>query len=244
MDFLKLVDAYTARARLLPGLLTVLPIAATVYAWDPGNPLGWNGLGGLLVGSGGTILLSFVARDLGKEAEKRLYKKWGGRPTELAIMRSGSMDPMLRTRRLAAIHVVFPDVAIPTAAEETEDRDAVYQRLTAITKLLIARARDKAKFALLFEELCNYGFRRNMFGMRWIGLSVSAITSIALGLKVVGLFASHSRLAVISLAIEAVNLAMLSAWIFWVNEKAVRQGSDLYAERLFETLDTIPIAAR
>ena len=243
MDFLKLVDAYTARARLLPGLLTVLPIAAIVYAWDPGNPLGWNGFGALITGFGGTILLSFVARDLGKEAEKRLYKKWGGRPTELTIMYSGSMDSMLRTRRHAAIHVLFPGVVIPSAEEEADDRDAVYQRFTAITKLLIARARDKAQFPLLFEGLCNYGFRRNMYGMRWIGMSIAGIASVALGLQVLGLFASHSRLSVLSLAIEAVNLAMLIAWISWVNEKAVRKGSDLYADRLFETLDTVPIPA-
>jgi hypothetical protein len=42
-----------------------------------------------------------------------------------------------------------------------------------------------------------------------------------------------------SLASEGVNLLLLLAWLFWVNEAAVRRGAELYAERLFETLDTI-----
>ena len=241
MDVSKLIDVYTARARLLPGLLTVMPLAASVYAWDPGNPLGWNGLGALFVGFGGTILLSFVARDLGKAAEKKLYKKWGGRPTELALMHSGTMDAMLRTRRHKAIRVCFPDVEVPTQAEEAADRDAVYKRFTAITTLLIARARDKAKFPLLFEELCNYGFRRNMYGVRWLGGIIAAVMSIAIGLKLVGVFGTHTRLVIITLGIEVVNVGMLAAWILWVNEEAVRRGSDLYVDRICETLDTVGV---
>lgn len=239
MDISKLVDAYTARARLLPGLLFILPIAVTVYAWDPGNALGWNGLGALITGAGGTILLSSIARDLGKNAEMKLFKKWGGRPTEIMLMHSGPMDSMLRARRHAAIRALFPGVQVPTAQEEVEDRDAVYKRFAAIVTLLIGRARDKTKYPLLFEENCNYGFRRNMYGMRWMGLAVAFVTTIALGLQLYVLFSAHAKLAVLSLALEAVNLAMLLAWVSWVNEHAVRRGSDLYAERLFETLDVV-----
>jgi hypothetical protein len=237
-----LVDTYTARARLLPGLLTVLPIAVTVYAWNPGNLLGWNGLGGLITGSGGAFLVSFIARDLGKSAEKKLFKKWGGRPTETMLMHAGPMDPVLRNRRHAAIRKLFADVALPTAQEEADDWNAVYARFTAIVTLLIGRARDKTPYALLFEENCNYGFRRNVFGMRRIGLAISILTTVALGLQLYIHFSGHAKVAVLSLALEAVNVAMLLIWIFWVNEEAVRRGADLYADRLFETLDTVPLS--
>lgn len=240
MDVSKLVDAYTARARLLPGLLTVLPIAVTVYAWEPGNALGWNGLGGLLTGFGGTILLSFIARDLGKRAEDRLYRKWGGRPSELMLMHSGPMAPVLRARRHAAIRALFPDVPVPTAAEEAAERGAAQDRFRAITTLLIGRSRNKEKHPLLFEENCNYGFRRNMYGMRWLGVATAAVTTLALGLQIYTLFLRREHLAVMSLALEAVNGGMLLVWIFWVNEQTVQKGAELYAERLFETLDTVP----
>jgi hypothetical protein len=240
MDFSKFIDAYTARARLLPALLLVLPLAVTVYAWEPGNALGWNGLGGLIVASGGTILLSFIARDMGKDAEVKLFKKWGGGPSDLLLMHSGDMDPTLRDRRHAAIRTLWPDVPVPTVAEEATDRNAVYARFGAIVKLIIARSRDKARYALLFEENCNYGFRRNMFGVRWLGFSIAAICSVALGLQLYILFSSHERLAVLSLGLELVNVAMLIVWPLWANEESVRRGADLYNDRLFETLDMVP----
>lgn len=243
MDFSKFVDAYTARARLLPGLVTVLPLAVTVYAWNPGHLLDWNSLGAILTGFGGMILLSFIARDLGKSVENRLFKKWTGRPTELAIMHSGPMDPPLRSRRHAALRLLFADVDIPTAEEEAVDRDAAYKRFTTITTLMISHCRNKRKWPLLFEENCNYGFRRNMLGMKPIGLTISLITSIALALLLFMAFSLHQQVPVIAIAIEAVNVLMLLLWIFWVNEASVRKGADLYAARLFEVLDTVRPAA-
>jgi hypothetical protein len=240
VDISKLVDAYTTRARIIPGLLAVLPLAITVYAWKPGDLLDWNSLGGIIAAFGGTILLAFIARDLGKAAEDRLYKKWGGRPTELLMMHSGPVDRALRARRHAALRVLFPDVPVPTAAEEVADRDAVYQRFTTFTTLIITRYRTiKDKYPLVFEENCTYGFRRNMYGLRPIGVAVSAITSIALALALFIGFSSHDPVPVIALALEAVNVVMFLIWMAWVNEDAVRKSADLYASRLFETLDRL-----
>jgi hypothetical protein len=112
-----LVDTYTARARLIPALLSVLPAAVTVYAWDPGNPLGWNGIGAIITGAGGAYLLSFIARDFGKRVEPKLFKKWGGRPTEVMLMHSGPMDPVLRQRRHDAIARLLPDLPIVRSVE-------------------------------------------------------------------------------------------------------------------------------
>ena len=64
---------------------------------------------------------------------------------------------------------------------------------------------------------------------------------LAIGLKLLGVFGTHTHLVVITLGIEVVNVGMLAAWILWVNEEAVRRGSDLYVDRLCETLDTVPL---
>ena len=155
------------------------------------------------------ILLAFIARDLGKAAEDRLYKKWGGRPTELLMMHSGPVDPALRTRRHASLRKLFPEVPVPTAAEEAQDRAAAIQRFTTFTTLIITRYRTmKDKFPLVFEENCNYGFRRNMYGMRWVGLAVALSMTVALGLQLYSLFSMRMKVPVISLALEAVNIAM------------------------------------
>ena len=240
MNPLKLVDEYTARARILPGLLAVLPIAVTIYAWDPGNAFGWDRLGGLLSGFGGTILLAFIARDLGKRAEERLYKKWGGRPTEQMLMHSGPIEPTLRARRHRAIDTLFPDLTVPTMAEEADDQAATHARFHSITELLIGRARaNKKDYPLVFEENCNYGFRRNMYGMRWLGFAIALVGSIVLGVQIYIHISTRELVATLTIVFEAVNIASCLVWVFWVNEKAVRKGAELYAARLLETLDTV-----
>ena len=80
-----------------------------------------------------------------------------------------------------------------------------------------------------------------MYGMRWLGGIIAAVMSIAIGLKLVGIFGTHTRLVIITLGIEVVNVGMLAAWILWVNEEAVRRGSDLYVDRICETLDTVSV---
>lgn len=241
MDVSKYIDVYTARARLVPGLLAALPVAVTCYAWNPGNILDWNALGAIILGFGGTILLAFIARDMGKAAEERLYKKWGGRPTELLLMHTGAMDPVLRARRHDALRSCFKDVPVPTAEEEGRDRDGAYKRFKTLTTLMISRYREQSeKYPLVFEENCNYGFRRNMYGLRPTGIAVSLITAVALGLQLYMKFSNHEQVPVVSLGMEAVNVIMLLAWILWANENTVRRGAYLYAERLFETLDSFP----
>jgi hypothetical protein len=241
LDISKYIDAYTARARLLPGLLAVLPIAVTCYAWNPGKILDWNALGAIIVGFGGTVLLAFIARDLGKAAEEKLYKKWGGRPTELLLMHSSEMEAALRARRHDALRKFSKDVPLPTVEDETKDRDGAMKRWKALTQLMISRCREQAdKYPLVFEENCNYGMRRNMYGLRPIGIAVSLITAIALGLQLFGKFSAHEMVPPVSLGMEAVNVVMFLAWIFWSTESTVRKGAYLYAERLFETLDSSP----
>jgi hypothetical protein len=245
VDAAKYLDAYIVRARLLPGLLAVLPITVTCYAWNPGKILDWNALGGIIVGFGGTILLAFIARDLGKAAEDRLYKKWGGRPTELLLMHSGEMESTLRAHRHATLRKTFKTITLPTPAEEAQDREGCYKRWKSITQLMISRYREQAdKYPLVFEENCNYGFRRNMYGLKPIGIAVSAITAIALGLQLYMKFSSHEPVPVVSLGMEGVNVIMLLVWLLWVTQWTVKRGANLYAERLFETLDSSPTAAK
>ena len=70
------------------------------------------------------------------------------------------------------------------------------------------------KFPLVFEENCNYGFRRNMYGMRLIGLSVASICATALGFSIYRLTSSHQFVPVISLVLEAANVVMIPCLAF------------------------------
>ena len=55
------------------------------------------------------------------------------------------------------------------------------------------------KFPLVYEENCNYGFRRNMFGLRPIGIAVSVIAAVALGLALFITFSAHEGIPTIAI---------------------------------------------
>jgi hypothetical protein len=57
-------------------------------------------------------------------------------------------------------------------------------------------------------------------------------------------FSLHEPVAVVSLGMEAANVLLFFAWMLWATEAAVRRGADLYAARLFETLDSLPRPTR
>ena len=59
--------------------------------------------------------------------------------------------------------------AIPTPQDEKRDPERADQVYDACVSCLIERTRDKTRFRLLFEENCNYGFRRNLWGMKPLG---------------------------------------------------------------------------
>jgi len=54
-----------------------------------------------------------------------------------------------------------PMPMIDDERSEPESADHVYDSSTAF---LLEKTRDKKAFPLIFEENCNYGFRRNLWG--------------------------------------------------------------------------------
>jgi hypothetical protein len=65
-----------------------------------------------------------------------------------------------------------PDLVLPSVCAEAEnpaEADACYE---AATKVLIQRTRDKEKYHVLFQELIDYGFRRNTWGLKMVAIGV------------------------------------------------------------------------
>src|SRR5690349_2097038 len=75
-------DSYSYRARLLPALLTILPVLLTGMIL---SPVLYNGTGAavasLAVWCGTLWFLANVVRTRGRAAEERLVQEWGGLPT-------------------------------------------------------------------------------------------------------------------------------------------------------------------
>lgn len=236
----RIPDQYTVRARLLPALLVALPAGVAALAWFPDGILGWGAVWGLVTWSGGTLLLAQLGRDAGKRKEPRLFELWGGKPTTRMLRHAGGANPVTLGRRHAKLKSLMRDVRFPTPEEEAADPHAADEVYEACTTVLRDKTRDRKRFDLIFEENCNYGFRRNLWGMRPLGLVIALLAlAVIAGVPVLDSAArSGGRLGLVAVT-GAVDLLVLLGWLFVFTPGWVRVAGEAYAERLLEASERL-----
>lgn len=234
------LDAYTIRARLWPFLIVALPLGFATLALLPGGIQGWDVLWSLFVFSGGTALFAEIGRNFGKVKEPRLFQVWGGKPTTRMLRHRGALNKQTLTRRHNQLRQMIEGLKIPTLDDENAnplEADEVYD---SCIEFLRVQTRDKKKFPLVFEENCNYGFRRNLWGMRPLGILVSS-----LGIVTIGVFIALSYLvkgippSPLVIVGGLANLLFLLGWITLFTPKWVKVAAEAYAQHLLESCDSI-----
>lgn len=243
----KIRDPYDRKARVAPGLWVIFPLLmASACLLGPKHPL-LTALGSLLAACGGPYLLGSVVRTWGLAAEKKLYAKWGGKPTTI-ILRHRDKTLGLYTKQ--SYHELISrklGIPIPSAEDEVSNPELADESYRSATEQAIKLTRDTKKFSLLFKELISYGFNRNMHGARWVGSATCLITLgiVLLHAQVWLLTSPHlepraiSSMSVAELLTAGVALIFLALWLFHFTESTVKNVALAYAQRLMECLPKI-----
>lgn len=242
----QLKDPYEQKARVFPGLLVVLPLLVPLlWIFGPKNPI-LTALLGLIASCGAIYALASIARGLGKRLEEKLVERWGGMPTTLILRhRDSFLDSVSKSRYHNDIRLKL-GVTLPGAAEELADPIAADDMYIGATRQLREMTRGKSH-ALLLKENIAYGFHRNMLAVRPIGVLIS-LAGVLLGLvlskaiQLRPLVIDFSNLADPGLAggvTLAVAAALLMSWSYFTEASVKRMGY-VYAERLFESLRSLP----
>jgi hypothetical protein len=227
------LDEYALKARVFPAFLALLPLGICAAQFV--------GFGSAVVAGcsafGGTALLSFVlaqwSRDAGKSKERALYELWGGKPTTAYLRhRDETVSPILKQRRHQRLQRMAPDLVLPSLRDETESPAEADDSYEAATKVLIQRTRDKEKYHVLFQELIDYGFRRNTWGLKMVavGVLVASLLSAAI-LLMLNYHVGYNALAMGGF------ILLLAGWALVITPVWVHQAARCYAERLFDALD-------
>lgn len=231
------MDRYNRNARLMPALITAIPVALVLVAAG----IRLSVIGALvitpLVAMGLTHLLAQVARDRGKQMQGSLFAEWGGTPTTVRLRHSDTVINPVTKLRYHNKGAVLLRVAFPSESQEQTDpldADRVYE---SFVDYLRDHTRDATQFPLVTEENINFGFRRNLLGLRFIGLPLSVI---ATGMTFALLFRGGTQLD------QAVEWAALIVgggfWYFWLfvcDADWVRVAADAYALRLLEASEKL-----
>ena len=247
---LGLFDDYNRQARLYPSLLALLPLLIALLAWFP--DLLTTNLGSTLVtivGSCGLLFgLSVFSRSCGKRAEVRLLKAWGGWPTTLWLRYSDEHLPVpTKERYHKALARRVPESRLPSEAEEAANPAAADESYRSAVEWLKEYSRGK-DFPLVLKENIEYGFRRNMCGLRPFAIATLTLSlAVSTGAIAYRFFplswssfwsiAEHIPIAVIGATLLVV--IALAGWLALVSDAWVRQAADQYARALLAVCDTI-----
>lgn len=241
----KLLDPYDLTARLLPGLLVLLPaILCIAVLYGAKSPIA-VALGSVLATCGGPYLLSSFVRTWGQRAQDRLFRQWGGQPTTILLRHRHDHLPPLTKERYRELAASRLGIALPGDGEERADPAKADQAYVAAADALRPLTNDRRAFPFVFKELVAYGFNRNAHGSRWVGLAVAAATVVT-ALTHAGVL--HVRppnwtsadLGTSHIVVLVVAVGFACLWCFHFTAQTVQQAGFSYAKRLWEALEKLP----
>ena len=242
-------DPYTFRARIQPALITVLPLGLLVMAILSEQPLLVTALFGVLGAAvGGTVLVACLGRNRGYRKQPELWERWGGQPTVRFLRhRRTPGDDELPPGQRQQIES-WTGTPLPTRQEEElwpEWADEVYKQAVS---LLIAATRDATTFPLVLAENINYGFRRNLWGLKPYGVGIAAIVAVFFLIQLPLIvwrrpwpdpwwdtLVNPDIVVTTRIVLALVDVALLAFWLLWINPSWVKAADDEYAKRLLES---------
>lgn len=227
------LDAYTVRARIAPAVLTAAPgLAFGVASLPllPGAQKLWS-----LLGLGLTTYAALIARDAGNAVQPRLYRDWGGVPTTERLRFASETSRAEVERRHRDVERALGDsLRLPTVEAELADPLEADREYQAAMGRVIAKIRAAGGFRLVALENRNYGFARNLFGLKQLGRWIAIATLLVSALVGAGawnqLGYADARPLMLPLGVSILALFLWQR----VTPAFVRPNADAYANRVIE----------
>jgi len=223
-------DKYTLFARLFPAIIATAPAIALAWVLVSGKSLSVTHA---IAGTALTVLLMVfadVARRRGKRIEPNLINRMGGLPS-ITMLRH--QDPTIDAPTKARMHKILSvklAEQAPNAAQEQADPAAADSYYTRAGTWLRENTRDKKKFDILFNENITYGYRRNLFALKWPALALNA--AIVIGCAVAYWYALPEKYSLDLIPVFVIAVLHAAYLAIFSSEDAVREASRTYARQL------------
>lgn len=234
-------DRYDRNARLKPALLVVLPVLLFAAVWSAELWTLMGGLVGLLATCGVAFLLSRIARQRGRDIERKLIEIDGALPSVRYLRhRDRTLDGQTKARYHAFLR--SRGVHVPSQDEEQLHAKAADGHYSSACKQLLEWTRDKTRFPLIANENIDYGFRRNALGLRSIAFVVLVVSTLANTAVLAYAYHQQGTPNWAGVALLVFLIAALFVWIKVVTLDFVRDGAHAYALRLLAACDGLASA--
>lgn len=168
---MNILDSYERSARVYPIVIVgIVPFCSILFSFE------WSLKDFVSVVPLGAVVafISFLAifvRNKGKAEELVLYKKWGGKPTTLLLLRPSKEFNKISLQIIREeIQKICSGVKFPSQEAMDKDVQSSCDMCDSAVMQLREKTRDTKKFDLLFKENKFYGFCRNLYGIRFYGV--------------------------------------------------------------------------
>jgi hypothetical protein len=235
------LDKYERQARLLPGLLALLPVVVTVTALGFRQAPVISVAASVLSVAGGAVLLADIVRSLGLKAQRSLWTTWGGAPTTLALrLRETTSNAIQRNLWRDAVQKVT-GIQLASARSEGANPDAADQKIEVAVSRLRELTRDEQRFYMVHVENRGYGYRRNLYGVRVFGRTTALLGFlIILGSALWPLVNNkHPDFRVAYTLGLIIDACIMIGWFFLPSPTQVRQAADKYAYQVLQAAVTL-----
>ena len=235
-------DSYTLKARVYPVIILFFPIfiVGVFYSLKFESYIQvFTSIG--LVGAL-SYLMSQFGRDLGKKKEPNLWKEWGGMPSvQLLRLNNQEIDKYTKQRYHIKMQGLIPVQNPPNSTMEANnpnDADEIYK---AWCKYIIHHTRDESKYQLLLKENTSYGFRRNLWGLKFYGITLTLLLFIINYLFFVKEcdFLNPLEMPLNFHYCSLSLIIIIVIWLFIITKSWVKLVAFAYAERLCESIESI-----
>lgn len=234
------LDKYTTKARLYPSFLVLLPafILGLFYVTDIEKY--YHYITVIFSYSLFSFLISQLGRDKGKLKEADLFVYFGGKPTTQILRHDNDyLDRVTKERYHRLLSNLITGLRMPTSVQEANDSKYADEVYESCAKYLISNTRDTKKFNLLFKENINYGFRRNLWGMKTWALCFLLLCFILHLFMVSNYFTNFYKIDIKDILPFVIIFIIALFWIFIVTRNWVKIPAYAYAERLYESLNVL-----
>ena len=223
-----------------------------MFALLPSQPIFVTAFFTLLVTAGGTAVVAQVGREQGRKKQPSLWKSWGGPPTTRLLRHHHPADDLAMPSGLRQKVEEWAGYPLPDHQDEETCSAWADTKYEEVVRSLLEATRDTSRFPLVFAENVNYGYRRNLWGLRPFGTPIAVILTLCswtlLALTIWGrpwpepwwdIFPNPDSVAVIRLAVAVANTSIAAFWLFWVKPSWVKVVADAFAIKLFESVETL-----
>lgn len=243
MDKLFGMDRYDRNARLSPALITLLPVFLFVFVWFQEVWTISGAVTSLIVASGILYALTRLVRRLGHRVEQKLGERVGTLHTARLLSLTDDRLSAHMKKRCRSFIEAKSGVPLPSKEQEVNDaRSADEARLVAI-KWLLNYTRSKSSETLLLDENISYGFARNLFGLKPLGLAISGLVCVG-SIWFLANTDPGSSTFLMGIALCGASFLAFLLWLFLVTESSVERASQLYAEKILSLCLENPDANR